>query len=314
MLRVAVIGYGYWGPNLVRNFVAGPRTSVVAIVDHNPAHRELARSAHPQIRVVEELSQVLDSPELDAIAMATPLATRFELARSALLAGKHVLVEKPLAASIEQAEALVQLAAAQRRVLMVDHTLVYTGAARKIRELIAAGELGRVHYIDAVRINLGRVRPDLSVIWDLAPHDLTVMDFVLDARPRWISAIGASHRGRQEDHAYVTVGYDGDLLGHIHVNWVAPVKTRRTLIAGSKQMLVWDDTASIDPLEVYENGDVCSPRVDAREALSVMTQTFAAACLDGAPSPSDASVGLRIVRMLAAAQQSLERQGARITL
>jgi predicted dehydrogenase len=339
VLRLAVIGYGYWGPNLVRNFAAGPRTRVVAIADANPARRQLAANQYPYIQVVEDAGAVFADPAVDAVAIATPIFTHHDLAKRALLAGKHVLVEKPLAPSVAQAEELAQLAASARRTLMVDHTFVYTGAARKIRELIAAGELGRVLYFDSVRINLGLFQPDFNVIWDLAPHDLTIMDFVLSQTlgtpARWVSAIGVSHYGGQENLAYVTVGFDDGMLGHVHVNWVAPVKTRRTIIGGSKKMLLWDDTSPVEPVKVYESsvdvehidkesaytlnvqyrsGDVHSPKLDGREALSAMAQTFAAACLDGAPSPSDAAVGVRIVRMLAAAQQSLEQHGARVAL
>jgi len=339
MLRIAVIGYGYWGPNLVRNFAAGPRTKVVAIADANPPRRALAAAQYPYIRVVDDAAAVIADAEVDAVAIATPIFTHHELASKALRAGKHVLVEKPLAPSVAEAEELARLAADARRVLMVDHTFVYTGAAKKIRELIAAGELGRVLYFDSVRINLGLFQPDFNVIWDLAPHDLTIMDFVLSqtlgTTARWVSAIGVSHYGRQENLAYVTIGFDDGLLGHVHVNWVAPVKTRRTIIAGTKKMLLWDDTSPVEPVKVYESGvdvehidkesayklnvqyrsgDVCSPKLDGREALATMAQTFAAACLDGAPSPSDGAVGVRIVKMLAAAQQSLEQNGARVTL
>jgi predicted dehydrogenase len=240
---------------------------------------------------------------------------------------------------VAQAEELAELAERAGRVLMVDHTFVYTAAVRKIAGLIAGDELGRVLYVDSVRINLGLFQPDYNVIWDLAPHDLTIIDHVLGttvgATARWISAIGASHYGRHENLAYVTVGFDDDLLAHIHVNWVAPVKTRRMIIAGSKKMLVWDDTSPVEPVKIYESsvdvraidkesayalnvqyrsGDVTSPKLDGREALSVMAQAFAAACLDGRASESMAPVGVRIVRMLEAAQRSLERQGARIPL
>jgi len=339
VLCIAVIGYGYWGPNLVRNFAAGPRTQVAAIVDANPARRELAAKTYPYIKVVEDVAAVLEDAEIDAVAIATPIFTHYELAKRALSAGKHVLVEKPLVPSVAEAEELAELAERTKRVLMVDHTFVYTGATRKIRDLIAAGELGRVLYFDSVRINLGLFQPDFNVIWDLAPHDLTIMDFVISqtlGKPaRWVSAIGVSHFGRQENLAYVTVGFDDGLLGHVHVNWVAPVKTRRTLIGGSKKMLLWDDTSPVEPVKVYESGvdvehidkesayklnvqyrsgDVHSPKLDGREALAAMAQTFAAACLDGAASPSDAAVGVRIVKMLAAAQRSLEQNGARVTL
>jgi predicted dehydrogenase len=336
VLRVAVIGYGYWGPNLVRNLAAGPRTRVVAIADANPSRRQLAAVSYPHIRVYDDAAAAIAAPDVDAVAIATPIFTHHGLATLALDAGKHVLVEKPLAPSVADAEDMVAHAARANRVLMVDHTFVYTGAVRKIRELIAAGELGRVLYIDSVRINLGLFQPDFNVIWDLAPHDLTIIDHATGgAQPRWVSAIGVSHYGRQENLAYLTVGYDDGLLAHVHVNWVAPVKTRRTIIAGSQKMLVWDDTSPVEPVKVYESsvdvkhidkesayalnvqyrsGDVHSPKLDGREALAVMAQAFAAACLDGTPSPSGADIGVRIVRILEAAQRSLEQQGARVAL
>jgi predicted dehydrogenase len=338
-LRVGVIGYGYWGPNLVRNFAAGPRTKVTAIADGNAHRRQVAAQAYPYIKIVDDAQAVIADPDIDAVAIATPIFTHYELAKRALEAGKHVLVEKPLTPSVAQAEELAQLADKQKRALMVDHTFVYTAAVRKIRELVAAGELGRVLYVDSVRINLGLFQPDFNVIWDLAPHDLTIMDYVISqtvgAHAKWVSAIGSSHYGRHENLAYVTVGFDEGLLAHVHVNWVAPVKTRRTIIAGDKRMVVWDDTSPVEPVKIYESsvdvqhidkedayvlnvqyrsGDVRSPKLDGKEALSVMAQTFAAACLDGAPTPSDAKVGVRIVRMLEAAQKSLEQQGARISL
>jgi predicted dehydrogenase len=338
-LRLGVIGYGYWGPNLVRNFAVGARTRVSAIAEQAPARRQTAQIAYPYIRIHEDAAAMFADPDVDAVAIATPIFTHYDLARRALEAGKHVLVEKPLAPSVAQAEELAELAAKHERVLMVDHTFVYTGAVRKIRDLVSRGELGRILYFDSVRINLGLFQPDFNVIWDLAPHDLTIMDLVLaqtlGTQARWVSAIGTSHYGRHENLAYVTVGFDQGLLAHVHVNWVAPVKTRRTIIAGDKKMIVWDDTSPVEPVKVYESsvdvqhmdkesayalnvqyrsGDVYSPKLDGKEALASMAQTFAAACLDGAPSPSDAAVGVRIVRMLEAAQKSLEQQGARITL
>ena len=338
-LRIGVIGYGYWGPNLVRNFAAGPRTGVGAIAEPSTARRQAAAVTVPHIRCVADAAAVIGDPEVDAVAIATPIFTHHALASAALEAGKHVLVEKPLAPSVAEAESLAELATRAGRVLMVDHTFVYTAAVRKIAALIAAGELGRVLYLDSVRINLGLFQPDYNVIWDLAPHDLTIIDYVLGhtvgATARWISAIGVSHYGRHENLAYLTIGFDDGLLAHIHVNWVAPVKTRRMIIAGSKKMLVWDDPSPVEPVKIYESsvdvraidkesayalnvqyrsGDVTSPKLDGREALAVMAQAFAAACLDGTPSDSEAGVGVRIVRMLEAAQHSLERQGARIGL
>lgn len=338
-LRLGVIGYGYWGPNLVRNFATGQRTKVVAIAEQNPNRRQVAQTAYPYIKIVEDAKAVFADPDVDAVAIATPIFTHYELAKLALESGKHVLVEKPLTPSVAQAEELAALADTQKRTLMCDHTFVYTGAVRKIRDLVVTGELGRILYFDSVRINLGLFQPDFNVIWDLAPHDLTIMDYVisqtLGLEARWVSAIGASHYGRHENLAYVTVGFDNELLASVHVNWVAPVKTRRTIVAGDKKMVVWDDTSPVEPVKIYDSsvdvqhmdkesayalnvqyrsGDVHSPKLDGKEALATMTQTFAAACLDGAASPSDAKVAVRIVRMLEAAQKSLETQGTRVKL
>jgi predicted dehydrogenase len=338
-LRVGVIGFGYWGPNLVRNFATAPRSRVVGIAEPNPGRRQVAQHQYPHVPVTAEAAELIARPDVDAIAIATPIFTHHPLAKAALEAGKHVLVEKPLAASVAEAEELVQLAAARQRTLMVDHTFVYTAAVRKIRELITRGELGRVLYVDSVRINLGLFQPDFNVIWDLAPHDLTIIDYVLSqtlgTTARWISAIGVSHYGRHENLAYLTIGFDESLLAHVHVNWVAPVKTRRMIIAGSKKMLVWDDTSPVEPVKLYESsvdvqqidkesayalnvqyrsGDVLSPKLDGREALSVMAGAFAAACLDGEPSPSDGATGLRVVQLLEAAQRSLRADGARVAL
>jgi predicted dehydrogenase len=338
-LRIGVIGYGYWGPNLVRNFATGARTRVTGIAELQDGRRRHAAVHYPHIPVASDAHELIESVDTDAIVIATPLSTHVELARMALAAGKHVLVEKPLAPSVAEAQELVSLAARAKRVLMVDHTFVYTPAVRMIQKLVAAGELGRVLYFDSVRINLGLFQPDHNVIWDLAPHDLTIMDFVLSqtlgTQARWVSAIGVSHYGRLENLAYVTVGFDDGLLAHFHVNWVAPVKTRRTIIAGDRRMLVWDDTSPVEPVKVYESsvdvsridkesayalnvqyrsGDVRSPKLDGREALSVMAQAFAASCLDGTASPSDGTVGVRIVGMLEAAQRSLRADGARVSL
>ncbi len=338
-MRLGVIGYGYWGPNLVRNFATGPRTKVVAIAEQNAHRRDVASAAYPYIKVLEDANAIIADPDIDAVAIATPIFTHYELAKRALQAGKHALVEKPLTPSVAQAEELAELASKQKRTLMCDHTFVYTGAVRKIRDLVANGELGRILYFDSVRINLGLFQPDFNVIWDLAPHDLTIMDFVLSqtlgTQARWVSAIGASHYGRHENLAYVTVGFDNELLASVHVNWVAPVKTRRVIVAGDKKMVQWDDTSPVEPVKIYDSsvdvqhidkesayalnvqyrsGDVHSPKLDGKEALATMVQTFAAACLDGAASPSDAKVSVRIVRMLEAAQKSLEQQGARVML
>ena len=334
VLRVAVIGFGYWGPNLVRNFTTCPSTQVVAVVDGDARRRAAVSVLYPWIPTFEDPAAVFADPEVDAVVVATPIFSHHPLAMTALAAGKHVLVEKPLAPSVAQCEELAALADKVGRTLMVDHTFVYTGAVRKLRELVGSGELGRILYLDSVRINLGLFQPDYNVIWDLAPHDVSILDFVLGGiTPRWVTALGAKHYGRHESLAYVTLGFDDGLIAHLHVNWVAPVKTRRITIAGTRKMLVYDDTAPIEPVKVYESsvdvaqidkesayalnvqyrtGDVLAPKLDGREALAQVAVAFAARCLHGTPSPSDADAGIRVVRVLEAAQRSLEQDGARV--
>jgi predicted dehydrogenase len=334
-LRVAVIGFGYWGPNLVRNFTTCPATKVVAVVDGDPRRRAAVGVLYPWIATHEDPAPVLADPDVDAVVIATPIFSHHPLAKAALEAGKHVLVEKPFAPTVRQCEELAELADRQGRALVVDHTFVYTGAVRKVRELVAGGELGRVLYFDSVRINLGLFQPDYNVIWDLAPHDVSILDFVLGGlTPRWVAALGVSHYGRHESLAYVTMGFDEGTIAHLHVNWVAPVKTRRITIAGTRRMLVYDDTSPVEPVKLYESsvdvgqidkesayalnvqyrtGDVLTPKLDGREALSQVAAAFAARCLHGTPTPSDADAGIRVVRVLEAAQRSLEQEGARVT-
>jgi predicted dehydrogenase len=340
VLRVGVIGLGYWGPHLVRNFSSSsPLTKIVAIADRDEKRRALIAPQYPWATIYEDGGALIADPDVDAVVIATPIFTHFELAKAALTAGKHVLVEKPMAPSVAECEELVALAETQGRVLMVDHTLLYKDSVRKIHELIAGGALGRVLYFDSVRINLGLFQPDYNVIWDLAPHDVSIMDLVLDqtsgVKPKWVSATGVSHYGKHENLAYVTIGYGNELVAHLHVNWVAPVKTRRITIAGTRKMIVWDDTTPVEPVKLYESsvdvsridkasayelniqyrtGDIVAPKLDGREALAGVVASFAGSCLRGDPSPSDAQAGLRVVRVLEAAQKSLAAEGARIAL
>jgi predicted dehydrogenase len=338
-LGVAVIGAGYWGPNLIRNAQATPSMRVEYLCDLDESRARRVLGEYSTVKVSTSVDEVLADPAVDAVAIATPAATHHEVAMKALAAGKHVLVEKPLAPTYEEGLELAETADRNGLILMIDHTFCYTNAVAKLREMVRGGELGQLQYLDSVRINLGLFQPDYNVIWDLAPHDLTIIDYVLGhtlgATARWISAIGVSHYGRHENLAYLTIGFDDGLLAHIHVNWIAPVKTRRIIIAGDKKMLVWDDTSPVEPVKIYQSsvdvkaidkesayalnvqyrsGDVTSPKLDGREALSVMAQAFAAACLDGKASDSDGAVGVRITRLLEAAQRSLEQQGARIAL
>jgi predicted dehydrogenase len=334
-LRVGLVGYGYWGPNLARNFTASPHTQVVRVADRDARRREAVTALYPWVATSAEADDLFADPQVDAVAIVTPLATHVPLARAALQAGKHVLVEKPLARTRAECEELARLAEAQRRVLMVDHTFVYTGAVRKIRELVDSGYLGRVLYFDSVRINLGLFQPDSNVLWDLAPHDLSILDHVLGKQPRWVSALGAKHYGQVENLAYMTVGFDDDLLAHFHCNWVSPVKVRRIQIAGTQRMLVYDDTEPSEKIRIYDagvsvsqteldhagksellvqyrTGDVLAPKLDGTEALRRVVDEFARACRESSPALTDVKAGTRVVALLEAAEKSLAQHGARV--
>ena len=330
MLRIGVIGYGYWGPNLVRNFMDAPGSTVVAACDLRPERLVQLQARYPCVKTVNNHRELLDDPEIDAIAVATPVSSHFDLAMAALAANKHVLVEKPLAANSEQGMRLIDEAARRRRVLMVDHTFVYTAAVRKIRELIASNALGDIYYYDAVRVNLGLFQHDVNVIWDLAVHDLAIMDYVLPSRALAVSATGISHiPGQPENVAYITLFFANPQIAHVHVNWLTPVKVRHTLIGGSEKMILYDDlepsekvkiydkgvTLSQKPEAVYEmlvsyrSGDMWAPRLDATEALQTEALHFID-CIENNTRPeTDGESGLRLVRIVEAAERSLRARG-----
>jgi predicted dehydrogenase len=333
-LRVGIIGYGYWGPNLVRNFSTCPLTEVVAVCDASPAKREAARRAYPHVRTVESVDQLLDLKP-DAVAIATPVSTHFPLAARCLEAGLHVMVEKPLAATAKEAQALVDIADRVGKVLMVDHTYLFSGAVRKIREIVDAGELGDLYYVDSVRINLGLFQHDVNVIWDLAPHDLSIVDHVLGGDARSISAWGCAHADPNiEDIAYVNVDYGDQLMASFHVNWLSPVKVRQMIFAGSKKSLIFNELNSTEPIKVYQRGvdfaatdeerrklmvsyrtgDVWSPHIDPGEALQVAVTHFAQCIRTGEEPISDGRLGLRVVKLLESATRSIRAQGGRVVL
>lgn len=335
MIGIGVIGYGYWGPNLVRNFSEAPGASLVGVSDLRAETLAAASRRYPGARMTTAPSELFSDPAVDAVAIATPVSTHFELAMQALKAGKHVLVEKPLAATSEDAARLVEEAARRKLVLMVDHTFVYTGAVRKIREMVVEGALGDIFYYDSVRVNLGLFQHDVNVIWDLAVHDLSIMDFVLPSSPLAVSATGISHlSGQPENVAYITLFFADTLIAHLHVNWLAPVKFRRTLIGGSKSMIVYDDvepsekvkvydkgvTVSQSPEAVYEllvsyrSGDMRAPKLDQTEGLQTEARHFID-CIENAKPPlTDGDAGLRVVRLLEAAEKSMRARGQLVEL
>jgi predicted dehydrogenase len=335
MIRVAVVGYGYWGPNLVRNFMEQPGCEVAAVCDARPERLELAARRCPAARTTRQVEDVMDDPAVDAVVVATPVATHFELARRALEAGKHVFVEKPIATSTREADELIERAALAKRVLQVDHTFVYTGAVRMIRELVAAGELGDILYYDSVRINLGLFQHDVNVLWDLAVHDLSILDYVLGSQVVSVAALGFRHLSEQpENLAYLTLRLKSGAVAHIHVNWLAPVKIRRTVIGGTRRMVVYDDIEPSDKLKIYDSGadlvrdeasvhkilvsyrvgEMRAPRLDLGEALHVEAQHFLACVREGATPITDGRAGCRVVAILEAAERSMADDGRMVEL
>lgn len=331
MTGVAVIGCGYWGPNLIRNLSENLRSEVVAVSDMREDRLEAIAPRVPNARLTTDAAEAIQDPAVDAVVVATPVSTHFPIARTALAAGKHVLVTKPLASSTAECDALIELAATAGRVLMVDHTFVYTAAVQKMRELIAEGALGEIYYFDSVRVNLGLFQHDVNVIWDLAAHDLSIIRFLLDATPTTVNAIATSHSGsRLEDVAYVTLRFDSDLIAHCHLNWLSPVKIRQTLIGGSERMLVWDDlvpdeklriydrgiTRSVDPgVQVdYRIGDVWMPHLDRTEALATEVEHFLDCIERGAEPITGGAHGRDVVRLLEATSESLRGGGEAISL
>lgn len=330
---IGVIGCGYWGPNLLRNFAENDGAQLRWICDTDEARLTAMGRRYPAARTTTDYQKLIADPELDAITIVTPVATHFAIAKAALAAGKHVLVEKPLAATVREAEELIELAEKHRRTLMVDHTFVYTGAVRKMKEILAGGELGDLLYFDSIRINLGLFQRDINVLWDLAPHDLSVMDYLIERQPIGLSALGSCHiEPGIENIAYMVMKFDDDFIAHFHFNWLAPVKIRRTLIAGSRKMILYDDIEPTEKVRVYDKGvtanrssdreadyqtlisyrtgDVWAPKLDATEALHYVVAEFLDS-IRGARRPlTDGVAGLRVVRILEAAQQSINQSGA----
>jgi predicted dehydrogenase len=335
LIKIGVIGYGYWGPNIVRNFMEIPGSSVVAVSDLRLSRLEDVKLRYPSIEVTTNYEEILNNSEIDAVAIVTPVSTHFEIAMKALKAGKHLLVEKPLAASSIESLQLIEESARRKLVLMVDHTFVYTGAVRKMRELVASRTLGDVYYYDSVRVNLGLFQSDVNVIWDLAVHDLSIMDYVLPSRPVAVSATGISHiPGKPENIAYISLFFNQRQIAHLHVNWLAPVKVRRTLISGSEKMIVYDDLEPSEKLKVYDkgvtlfpqpeavyellvsyrSGDMWAPRLDTTEALRTEASHFVDCITRGMRPETDGQAGLRIVKILEAAERSMQRRGELIEI
>src|SRR3984893_4268697 len=333
MIRIGVIGYGYWGPNVVRNFHTHEDSEVVLVCDKSSKAEPRLKKEHPSIAFTTDPSEVLKSPNIDLVAVVTPVWTHYELAKAALQNGKHVFVEKPFTCTTAQAEELIDLAESKKLTIMVDHTFLFTGAVRKIRQLIDEGMLGELYYYDSIRVNLGLFQHDVDVIWDLAPHDLSIMDFLIRDNPEALVATGEKHLNGLEDVAYVNLYFPRNVIAHINVNWLSPVKMRRTLIGGERKMLVWDDVEADEKIKVYDkgaevkngdgirqllvnyrSGDMWSPKVVQTEAL-LAELTYFFECVESGKRPvNDGLAGLRVVRMLECASESLKQRGALVCL
>jgi predicted dehydrogenase len=337
VIRVAVVGCGYWGPNLIRNFSSCPLTKLVAICDQDPARLGRFTQQFPTVLGLTDFRELLARSDVDAIALATPIETHAPLGLQALAAGKHLLVEKPLAHSTQAAAEMVAAAQQHQRVLMVDHTFVYSSPVRKMRELIVSGDLGDIYFVDSVRINLGLFQHHVNVVWDLAPHDLSIMDYLLGRLPLSVSAFGGCHadpNNRIEDVAYLNLDFGDGLLAAFHVNWLSPVKLRHFIVGGSQKSIVYNDLEPAEKIKVYDRGltvaddpesrrgvlvdyrtgDVWSPHIEASEPLASVVRHFAECIASGDTPLTDGEAGLRVVRILEAAQRSIKSQGARIPL
>jgi len=333
LVRVGVFGYGYWGPNVVRNLHALENCQVVTICDKNPAALKRAGRVYPGVNLTTDFSEIVTSPQIDTVAVVTPVWTHFELAKTALLNGKHVFVEKPFTSTPQQAEELIELAERKRLKIMVDHTFLFSGAVRKIRELVDNGTLGNLYYFDSTRVNLGLFQHDVNVIWDLAPHDMSIMDYIIQEKPEAVVATGGTHLNCLADLAFITVYFPNKVVAHINVNWLSPVKVRTTLIGGEKKMLVWNDLEADEKIKVYDkgvqitngqsvyellvsyrSGDVWAPRVEQTEALKLELEYFMD-CIRNDRTPfNDGPAGLRVVKLLEAADQSLKERGKIVRL
>jgi predicted dehydrogenase len=333
VIRIGVIGYGYWGPNIVRNFHGQEQSQVVTVCDQSPNSLQRVRQSYPDMHVTTDCNELLRSTDVDAIAVVTPVGTHYELAKAALDNGKHIFVEKPFTCTCAQAEELIELADRKNLKIMVDHTFLFTGAVKRIRQFIEDGTLGDLYYYDSTRVNLGLLQHDVNVIWDLAPHDLSIMNYLIKEKPEAVVATGENHLNHVADVAYLTFYYPHNIIAHINVNWLSPVKVRTTLIGGEKKMLVWNDLEADEKIKVYDkgvemsngegryklmisyrSGDMWAPRIEQLEALRVEASYFVDCILNDKKPFNDGVAGLQVVRALEAADQSLQQKGKIIQL
>lgn len=333
-MKLGIIGLGYWGPNIVRNAIMNPEITRVVCCDRDPERLGNIQRTFSTVETCADADVLLQDSEIDAVAIITPVFAHYDLAKKAILAGKHILVEKPFMSTVQQAEEILELAEKHQRIVMVDHTFIFTPAVRKIKELYQSGVLGDLYYFDSVRVNLGLFQRDVNVIWDLAPHDFSIMHHIIGKRPVSVRAMGSDHVGKgMEDVAYVHVEFENNLIAHFHVNWLSPVKVRRMLIAGTKKMVLYDDMENVEKVRVfdkgidvntreaeyqmlvnYRSGEMYSPVLDNTEALKALLQEFIDAIQENRQPLTSGQDGLEVVRILEATQVSIKNDSKKINL
>jgi predicted dehydrogenase len=334
MIQAGIIGYGYWGPNLVRNFFSQKNCTIKAVADSRSNRLDILTKLYPSVKGVLSADEIINDPEIDAVIIATPVFTHFNLAKKALLNGKHVMLEKPMASTVQECEILIDLAKQKNLILMVDHTFLYTGAVEKIKEIIDADTLGNVKYLDSTRINLGLFQPDINVLWDLAPHDLSILRYLHDEKPYSINATGISHTNNNiENIAYMTINYPSGFIAHLNCSWTSPVKVRMMLIGGDKKMIIYNDLEPTEKIKIYDTayeiktdedknqilvdyrvGDIFVPKVNNKEALASVASDFINSILDNKMPRSSSHIGLDIVKMLEASEQSIKNNGVEVKI
>lgn len=334
MVNVAIIGYGYWGPNLVRNFLSSDSSRVTMVADARQGRLDLVTRSYPSIKTTQQPADVFKSSEVDAVVVATPVFSHFDLAQQALKAGKHVLIEKPMTSSVKEADGLINLAKEKKKVLMVDNTFLYTGSVKKMKELMEQDVIGKVNYFDSVRINLGLFQPDINVLWDLAPHDLSILRYLIQEEPYSVNATGVSHTNNGiENVAYMTVNYKSGIIAHFTCSWSSPVKIRMMLVGGDKKMIVFNDIEPSEKIKIYDTGysvrtdlekqrilvdyrvgDVHIPKVEMQEALQGVARDFISAIVNNTTPVSDYKMGREVVKLLEAAQHSIKNRGQEVIL
>jgi predicted dehydrogenase len=335
MINAGVIGYGYWGPNIVRNFNSNPNINLSIICDKSDDRLKVVKQIFPDMKITNAYDDIINSSEIDLVAIVTPVKTHYDLAKQALLNGKHIFIEKPFTLFTYQAEELIEIADRKGLVIMVDHTFLFTGAVKKMKELIDSKTLGNLYYYDSIRVNLGLFQHDVNVLWDLAPHDISILNHLIeDLKPISLNAVGSDHFNKGlEDVAYLNIQFENNFIANFHVNWLSPVKIRHVLIAGDKKMMVWNDLHNDEKIKIYDSGvaitnqtgiydllvqyrtgDMFAPKIIDTEALEEEVSHLVNCILEGKTPMNDGISGLKVVKILEAAESSIKSNGKYIKL